>query len=170
MRSLFLLVTAILTGCIGFGPAVTAEAVTEKHDEFIEPAPAAGEGVVYFYGTNQFAVGTMIWEDEIGVAVVHPDAVTYLYATPGTHTYTALLNGESTATIDVEAGESYFVRYSVETGFWGPRPNLEYVPFETGSAAIPTLRFVTLEELENPIKKPTGDPRDHRGWAHGPEN
>ena len=147
MRTLIALFAIFLAGCAGFGEAVTADGYTIKHDEFRAPAPENDQGVVYFYGNNALAFGTLVFQDGERVSVVQPSSVSYIYAAPGEHEYSAKLNGESVARFTVEAGESYYLRFSNDVGFWGPRPNLERVPEVTGAAAIGALQYITLKDV-----------------------
>lgn len=154
----FLLILALgaLAGCTGFGHAYRAAMVSNDGLEYVEPDPRPDQALIYFYGANQFAYGSLIYEGGLEVAVIEPAAFTYIFADPGRHTYTARLSGEASATIDAQAGEVYYLRFSAERGFWDWRPYLERVSAETGEAAIPGLQYVVLNLEHDPARGPMG--------------
>lgn len=90
-------------------------------------APADGMGQVVFFREKKFAGAAVKYkvregETELGKL----GSGTYFIASvaPGTHQYTVHSEAKDVLTLEVEAGETYYVLGSVTMGFMAGRPNL----------------------------------------------
>jgi hypothetical protein len=90
-------------------------------------APAEGMGQIVFFREKKFAGAAVKYkvregETELGKL----GSGTYFVASvaPGTHQYTVHSEAKDVLTIEVEAGETYYVQGSITMGFMAGRPNL----------------------------------------------
>lgn len=90
-------------------------------------APADGMGQVVFFREKKFAGAAVKYkvregETELGKL----GSGTYFIASvaPGTHQYTVHSEAKDVLTLEVEAGETYYVLGSITMGFMAGRPNL----------------------------------------------
>ncbi|HJS35599.1 MAG TPA: DUF2846 domain-containing protein [Pseudoxanthomonas sp.] len=115
----------------------TAPAATEAPEAAPAPAPAAGDsligapsegmGQIVFFREKKFAGAAVKYkvregETELGKL----SSGTYFVASvaPGTHQYTVHSEAKDVLTLEVEAGETYYVLGSITMGFMAGRPNL----------------------------------------------
>jgi len=133
-----------LSACAGFGEALSAS-LAMNYPDSIPPPLSQDVGIVYFYGINEFANDSFIYDGTKRVGVIGPKVYTYIVANPGNHTYTVKLNTMDSIMLNIEPGKTYFLRYSVEDGMWEPQPNLELVQNDVGHAKISTLKYVILK-------------------------
>lgn len=106
-----------------------------------------GKAVVYFYRPKAFfggAVSYDIWLDGVNVPFVHVYNGGYFpyIANPGKAVFKAKTEAEKEVTIEVKAGQSYYVLCSVGVGFWVGRPHLELMAKETAEADIKSCRLL----------------------------
>ncbi|MEJ2790348.1 MULTISPECIES: DUF2846 domain-containing protein [unclassified Pseudoxanthomonas] len=114
-----------------------APAATEAPEAAPAPAPAAGDsligapsegmGQIVFFREKKFAGAAVKYkvregETELGKL----SSGTYFIASvaPGTHQYTVHSEAKDVLTLEVEAGETYYVLGSITMGFMAGRPNL----------------------------------------------
>jgi hypothetical protein len=114
-----------------------APAATEAPEAAPAPAPAAGDsligapsegmGQIVFFREKKFAGAAVKYkvregETELGKL----SSGTYFVASvaPGTHQYTVHSEAKDVLTLEVEAGETYYVLGSITMGFMAGRPNL----------------------------------------------
>lgn len=90
-------------------------------------APAEGMGQIVFFREKKFAGAAVKYkvregETELGKL----SSGTYFVASvaPGTHQYTVHSEAKDVLTLEVEAGETYYVQGSITMGFMAGRPNL----------------------------------------------
>ncbi|MGH7022107.1 MAG: DUF2846 domain-containing protein [Caulobacteraceae bacterium] len=85
------------------------------------PPPPSGKGQVVFFRPSSFR-GALIWYNirENGVALGKLTNGVYFVqvAEPGTHTYTAATENHNVLHLEVDDGETYYVRGSVQMGFF----------------------------------------------------
>ncbi|TQM06606.1 uncharacterized protein DUF2846 [Pseudoxanthomonas sp. 3HH-4] len=114
-----------------------APAATEALEAATAPAPGAGDSLI---GTPSEGMGQIVFFREkkfAGAAVKYKvregetelgklSSGTYFVAsvTPGTHQYTVHSEAKDVLTLEVEAGETYYVLGSITMGFMAGRPNL----------------------------------------------
>jgi hypothetical protein len=114
-----------------------APAATEAPEAAPAPAPAAGDSLI---GTPSEGMGQIVFFREkkfAGAAVKYKvregetelgklSSGTYFVASvaPGTHQYTVHSEAKDVLTLEVEAGETYYVLGSITMGFMAGRPNL----------------------------------------------
>ena len=114
-----------------------APVATEAPEAAPAPAPAAGDsligapsegmGQIVFFREKKFAGAAVKYkvregETELGKL----SSGTYFVASvaPGTHQYTVHSEAKDVLTLEVEAGETYYVLGSITMGFMAGRPNL----------------------------------------------
>jgi hypothetical protein len=119
------------------GHAQSQEAAAPAATEAPEAAPAAGDsligapsegmGQIVFFREKKFAGAAVKYkvregETELGKL----SSGTYFVASvaPGTHQYTVHSEAKDVLTLEVEAGETYYVLGSITMGFMAGRPNL----------------------------------------------
>lgn len=72
----------------------------------------------------------------------------FLYqATPGTHVFSVedwLAGQDPSRKMTVAAGRKYYLKGSLQMGFWDAQPRIEIVAPEEGEAAISELTYATL--------------------------
>ena len=90
-------------------------------------APSEGMGQIVFFREKKFAGAAVKYkvregETELGKL----SSGTYFVASvaPGTHQYTVHSEAKDVLTLEVEAGETYYVLGSITMGFMAGRPNL----------------------------------------------
>lgn len=142
--------TVALVG--GFGVAATG-AANEKTEEAKEkkviPAPPAGQGQVVFFrsGGTGFALGCGVNENGerisalgAGKYFVHPTA-------PGSHSYTVKSEATDLLTLEVEPGETTYVRCKIKMGIMVGRPNIAPSTAEEFDAASHKLKYVDADDI-----------------------
>jgi hypothetical protein len=108
-------------------PAPAAPAASAAATNGVVGAPAEGMGQIVFFREKKFAGAAVKYkvregETELGKL----SSGTYFVASvaPGTHQYTVHSEAKDVLTIEVEAGETYYVQGSITMGFMAGRPNL----------------------------------------------
>jgi hypothetical protein len=107
----------------------------------------ADTGLIYFYREKAFFGGGIryaITENGTKVGVLKNGTFFVVYATPGAHTYTARTEITETVSLDVKAGETYYVRGSVGLGVFAGRPRLAEVTASEASGKLDELKFTAL--------------------------
>ncbi|WP_296612247.1 DUF2846 domain-containing protein [Sphingomonas sp.] len=112
---------------IGTGVAIAADgpAITTKSGTLGQPA--AGMGQVVFFRPGSImgaALGCTVHEDDKEIARLGSGKYHVVSATPGKHLY--FTKGEATdkLNLEVETGETYFVRCNIGAGIMAGRANL----------------------------------------------
>lgn len=101
-----------------------------------------GKAVIYIYRMAEFtgsAVHYSLNVNDVPLSRIHLYNGGYFvyFADPGQHVFTAEVAKESTtAVVNAEAGQVYFVKGSIRTGTWVGRPYLETVDNGIGEREI----------------------------------
>ncbi|HJR72989.1 MAG TPA: DUF2846 domain-containing protein [Luteimonas sp.] len=90
-------------------------------------APPAGKGQVVFFRPSKFAgaaVGFKVREGQTELGKLRSGKYFVAVVEPGQHQYTVHSEAEDVLTMEVEAGETYYVQGTINMGFLVGRPNL----------------------------------------------
>jgi len=90
-------------------------------------APADGMGQVVFFREKKFAgagVKYKVREGETELGKLSSGTYFVASVAPGTHQYTVHSEAKDVLTLEVEAGETYYVQGSITMGILAGRPNL----------------------------------------------
>ncbi len=108
----------------------------------IGPADAS-TGKVVFFRPNRFAgaaVGFKVREGETELGKLRNGRFFSIDVAPGTHEYTVHSEAKDVTTLEIEAGETYFVEGRMNMGFMVGRPNLTPSGVEAFEAALGKLK------------------------------
>ena len=109
---------------------------------------AAGKGTVIFFRPSKMlgaAIGFKVREGETELGRLRNGKYFVLQVEPGSHSYTVHSEAKDVLTIEVEAGETYYVKGTIGAGILAGRPNLS-----PSDAA-------TFEGLKAKLKDATGE-------------
>ncbi len=90
-------------------------------------APPAGKGQIVFFRPSKFAgaaVGFKVREGQAELGKLRSGKYFVAVVEPGQHQYTVHSEAEDVLTLEVEAGETYYVQGTINMGFLVGRPNL----------------------------------------------
>lgn len=90
-------------------------------------APQAGKGQIVFFRPSKFAgaaVGFKVREGTTELGKLRSGKYFVASVEPGTHEYTVHSESEDVLTLEVEAGETYYVQGTLTMGLMVGRPNL----------------------------------------------
>ena len=108
------------------------------------PTVQPDHGLVYFYRESHFG-GAGIQYDirDNGDVIGALQSGTYFFenVTPGKHIYSAKTEAESDVTVDVKAGETYYVQGTISMGFFAGHPHLKLVDQGPAQAALSKLDY-----------------------------
>lgn len=107
-------------------PASAAEAPAVAPGGLVG-TPPEGMGQIVFFREKKFAgaaVKYKVREGETELGKLSSGTYFIQAVEPGTHQYTVHSEAKDVLTLEVEAGETYYVRGSVTMGFMAGRPNL----------------------------------------------
>lgn len=127
-------------------PAAEATASADPLSAEIRAAigPAdASTGKVVFFRPSRFAgaaVGFKVREGETELGKLRNGRFFSLDVEPGTHEYTVHSEAKDVTTLEIEAGETYFVEGRMNMGFMVGRPNLTPSGVEAFEAALAKLK------------------------------
>lgn len=116
------------TGMIGLSlmaSAALAEPITTKSG--VLPTPAEGQGQVVFFRPGSMmgaALGCTVHEGEPQIARLGSGKYYVVPAAPGVHNYSTRGEAKDQLAVEVEAGETYFVRCNIGMGMMSGRANL----------------------------------------------
>ena len=128
MRTTRLLLACALAAMAMVAPA-TLNAGTRDEAESAAPAipaPPAGMGQVVFYRSSRMGmlISCRVHENGAVVNRLPPDKYFVHQTTPGAHEYAVRSESTDTLRIEVEEGETQFVRCAIGMGIGVGRPNL----------------------------------------------
>jgi hypothetical protein len=90
-------------------------------------APPAGKGQIVFFRPSKFAgaaIGFKVREGETELGKLRSGNYFVAVVEPGTHQYIVHSEAKDILTMEVEAGETYYVQGTITMGFMAGRPNL----------------------------------------------
>lgn len=145
-RSLWLLVlslvgVAFMSGCATNGPAF-AKVDTIPPDK----------GLIYIYRPQAFQGGAVSYDVRVNDQVVtHLSNGGYCpyFAAPGEAQVSAKTEATSSVTLDVKAGQTYYIRGGVNVGFLVGRPHLMVMPGNVGAAEITDCKLIVADKPES---------------------
>ena len=122
-------------------PAKPAPSVAESLPAGLTPPPE-GKGQVVFFRPSNFvgmAVSFSVHEGDKGVAKLGNGSYAVVVADPGQHAYSIQFEAKDELNMEVEAGETYFVRQTIGMGVVAARPHL--TPSDAGEFAKQKLKL-----------------------------
>lgn len=113
-------------------PAATEAAAEAADDSAAQPAgkigvPPQGKGQIVFFRPSKFvggAVGFKVREGETELGKLRSGKYFVHVAEPGTHEYRVHGETKDVLTMEIEAGETYYVQGTLGMGIVAGRPNL----------------------------------------------
>ena len=119
-QRLTLMLAGALLAVPGPAPAAAGDAGTSESDR-AAPAvapPAAGMGQIVFYRSSRMGmmISCRVREGEQVVNRLPPGKYFILQASPGVHEYTVSGQGEDLLRLEIEEGETQYVRCEVNSG------------------------------------------------------
>ncbi|HEY5971303.1 MAG TPA: DUF2846 domain-containing protein [Pseudoxanthomonas sp.] len=90
-------------------------------------APEAGKALIVFFRPSKFTgggIGFKVREGETELGKLRNGKYFVANVEPGTHQYTVHSEAKDILTLEVEAGETYYVQGTITMGFMAGRPNL----------------------------------------------
>lgn len=90
-------------------------------------APQDGKALIVFFRPSKFtgaAIGFKVREGETELGKLRSGKYFTANVEPGTHQYTVHSEAKDVLTMEVEAGETYYVQGTITMGFMAGRPNL----------------------------------------------
>lgn len=125
-------------------PAAPAEApAAAAASSALIPAPQAGKGQVVFFREKKFVGAAMSYkvrEGEAELGKLSNGSYLVLEVEPGTHQYHMQGETKDVLTLDVEAGETYYVQGGISMGVLAGRPNLSPSDQAAFEAMAPKLK------------------------------
>lgn len=138
----------LLCGC-----ATAMVANLTKHREHYASPGDPNFGLVYFYRESEFT-GSLrtVYVDVDGKRRGALNSGTYFVfeTTPGEHVASVenWLEEDSSRTIQVEAGKSYYIKGGIKMGLWDAVPYINFVDKQEGEGAIKDLNYATMKEKD----------------------
>ena len=125
-------------------PAAPAEApAAAAASSALIPAPQAGKGQVVFFREKKFVGAAMSYkvrEGEAELGKLSNGSYLVLEVEPGTHQYHMQGETKDVLTLEVEAGETYYVQGGISMGVLAGRPNLSPSDQAAFEAMAPKLK------------------------------
>lgn len=106
-------------------------------------APEAGKGQVVFFRPSKMmgaAIGYKVREGETELGKLRNGTYFVIQVEPGKHDYTVHSEAKDVLTLEVDAGETYFVQGGVSMGVLAGRPNLSPSTADAFAAVAPKLK------------------------------
>lgn len=106
-------------------PVATATAPAATNNKV--GAPEAGKALIVFFRPSKLtgaAIGFKVREGETELGKLRSGKYFVANVEPGTHQYTVHSEAKDVLTLEVEAGETYYVQGTITMGFMAGRPNL----------------------------------------------
>jgi len=126
-------------------PTATSDAFSPKVVEAIG-TPSESKGLVVFFRPSKFvgaAVGFIVREDKAELGKLRSGNYFTVDVEPGKHTYVVHSEAKDTTTLEIEAGETYFLSGSISMGFLAGRPHLTPSNAAAFEEALPKLKRST---------------------------
>jgi hypothetical protein len=137
------LLTIGLFGLVAF---MSGCASVSRQATNIFPEAKPDKGLVYFFRERKFVGGAISYnvkENDNTIGAIGNGTYFFIFADPGSHTYTAATEASSSRTLDVEPGKTYYIECSVEMGVFAGRPALKIASEAEGKSVLPTLQYAT---------------------------
>ncbi|WP_225072842.1 DUF2846 domain-containing protein [Desulfuromonas sp. CSMB_57] len=140
---LTLLALALLAGCANLGHVYQEELVPQN------------KGVVYIYRPSRFIGGGVSYDVKVGetpVTTLYNGGYFPYFSDPGEVEFWAKTESRSAVTLDIKAGETYFVKGTVGVGLLVGRPHLTVVPNEAAGKEIADCKLIPDKQLSAKAK------------------
>jgi hypothetical protein len=143
------------SGDIAAKPAATPTTPVEL------AAPPAGKGQIVFFRKPRFSLIPFNWHVHEGASTICPmEAGAYCVAAvePGTHTYEVYTEAKSVLTLEVDAGETYYVIGGISMGLIVNHPTIapsQKAEFDAISAKLKSLPPTPSQPQSQPASQPT---------------
>jgi len=140
-------VCAVMAGC----------AKMPLREDYVYEQPAQtltvddSAGLVYFYRESAFTGGGIsyfIFEDDTKIGLLKSGTYFVHKAVPGKHTYLAETEARAAVTLDIHAGQTYYIEGGVGMGVWAGRPQLTEVTKPVADKLLPGLKYIRLSTAE----------------------
>jgi hypothetical protein len=126
-----------ITGCV----TASRGPVYSKVDKIPENA-----GLVYFYRPSSFIGGAIVYDIKTGETVIttlHSGGYYPHFSAPGEKEFWAQTESKSSVTLDVQAGQTYYIKGEVGVGFLVGRPHLMVVAPEIAEKEIADCTLIS---------------------------
>lgn len=136
----------LAVGLFGLVALMSGCASVSKQATNVYPEVPPDKGLVYFYREKKFVGGMISYnvkENGQVIGAIANGTYFFVFAEPGSHTYTASTESESSRTIDVQAGKTYYIECGIEMGVLAGRPSLKIASEAEGKSVLPSLKYAT---------------------------
>ncbi len=126
--------TALLSGCATLGTAYTPDNNAPKD-----------KGTVYVYRPKAFAGGAISYTVSVNgneVSSLPAGGYFVYYAAPGENEFSAKTEAKTSVTLDVKAGQTYYVQGTMGMGVFVGHPHLTQVGNDVGAKEIASCKLV----------------------------
>jgi hypothetical protein len=140
--------TAILVALMVLGGCATLGPVYQKMDRIPD-----GTGLVYLYRPSSFIGGGVSYDIKVGetpIITLYNGGYYPYFSKPGEIEFWAKTESRSAVTLDVKAGQVYYIKGTVGVGFIVGRPHLIVVPSETAENEIAECKLIPEQKQEKP--------------------
>ncbi len=140
---------------------VSAPALAKEQKEVVAvPAPPPGQGQVVFYRPGSLmgvAISCNVRENGVMVGPLASGKYFVAPFTPGKHTLTTKSEATDTLNLEVEEGETQYVKCKIGAGIGAGRPNLSPSTKEEFDAKHAKLKLKAEEERQAAIAEDTAE-------------
>lgn len=146
MKQMKGITVALLMGLLLVGGCATLGPVYQRVATIPE-----GTGLVYIYRPSSFVGGGVAYDVKVGETVVttlHNGGYYPYFVKPGEVEFWAKTESRSAVTLDVKAGEVYYVKGTVGVGFFIGRPHLMVIPPATAENEIAECKLIPEAKAE----------------------
>jgi hypothetical protein len=165
-RGAFALALAFTLASVLFGQAAHADSAASPHADAAAsagalPSPPPGKALVVFFRPAHFQ-GAFTWykirENGVSLGKMWGGKYIVQLAEPGPHTYTAATESRNTLHIELDDGETYYIRCSVQMGLLIDEPDMspsDKATFEKESKHLrPASKTSPTDERAAPASPP----------------
>ncbi len=153
-RSTKLLAAALIVTAVAVSPTGVS-AAKDKAPATI-PAPEPGKGQVVFFRTGGLvgaAISCNVREEGKLIGGLSGGKYFVVNFTPGKHVFTTKSEATDTLNMEIESGETYYVRCSIGAGVVAGRPNLTPVDKAVFDEKSSGLKLKTTDQLAKEVAK-----------------
>lgn len=137
-------------------PLLHDSAEAAKKAPAVIEAPQAGKGQIVFYRTGGLvgaAISCNVRENDALIGGLSGGKYFVVQAQPGKHIYTTKSEAKDTLNMEVESGETYYVRCTIGAGVVAGRPNLSPVDKAAFDEKSGGLKLKTAEQIATEAAK-----------------
>lgn len=150
----------IMLGLAAFAFASVQPAMAKDKEVVAIPTPPAGMGQVVFYRPGSLmgmAISCNVREGGVMVGPLANGKYFVAPLTPGKHQFTTKSEATDTLNLEVEEGETQYVKCKIGAGFAAGRPNLSPSDKAEFDKKHPKMKFKTEEERQADIAEDTAE-------------